>query len=92
MRVAAPLALRNGDREKSAKMASSRAGEAGLTRLDRVVLLAADGLPHTEVAERCGDVGADGAPLGSSGMCRQGPGAGIPRSPTQPQLLTSRFR
>ena len=54
MRVAAPLVLRNGDREKLAKMASSRAGEAGLARRARIVLLAADGLPHTEVAERCG--------------------------------------
>jgi transposase len=48
------LVLRNGDREKLAKMASSRAGEAGLARRARVVLLAADGLPHTEVAGRCG--------------------------------------
>src|SRR5256885_16759431 len=54
MRVTAPLILRNGDREKLAKMASSRAGEAGLARRARIVLLAADGLPHTEVAERCG--------------------------------------
>ncbi len=54
MRVAAPLVLRSGDREKLAKMASSRAGEAGLARRARIVLLAADGLPHTEIAERCG--------------------------------------
>src|SRR5438045_8954448 len=54
MRVAAPLVLRNGDREKLAKMASSRIGEAGRARRARIVLLAADGLPHTEVAERCG--------------------------------------
>ena len=54
MRVAAPLLLRKGDREKLAKMAASRAGEAGLARRARIVLLAADGLPHTEVAERCG--------------------------------------
>ena len=54
MRVTAPLILRNGDREKLAKMASSRAGEAGLARRARIVLLAADGLPHTEVAQRCG--------------------------------------
>jgi transposase len=54
MRVAAPLVLRNGDREKLTKMASSRIGEAGRARRARIVLLAADGLPHTEVAERCG--------------------------------------
>jgi transposase len=54
MRVAAPLVLRTGDRERLAKMASSRAGEAGLARRARIVLLAAEGLPHTEVAEQCG--------------------------------------
>jgi transposase len=54
MRVAAPLILRNGDQERLAKMASSRIGEAGLARRARIVLLAAEGLPHTEVAERCG--------------------------------------
>jgi transposase len=54
MRAAAQLVLRNGDREKLARMASSRAGGAGLARRARIVLLAADGLPHTEVAERCG--------------------------------------
>src|SRR5437867_4564496 len=54
MRVAAPLVLRTGDRERLAKMASSRAGEAGLARRARIVLLAAEGLPHTGVAERCG--------------------------------------
>ncbi len=52
--MTAPLVLRSGDREKLAKMASSRAGEAGLARRARIVLLAADGLPHTEVAQRCG--------------------------------------
>ncbi len=54
MRVAAPLILRNGDQERLAKMASSRIGEAGLARRARIVLLAAEGLPHTEIAERCG--------------------------------------
>src|SRR5258708_2083268 len=54
MRVAAALALRNGDREKLARMASSRAAEAGLARRARIVLLAAEGLPHTEVARRAG--------------------------------------
>jgi transposase len=52
MRVAAPLALRNGDREKLASMASL-AGSAGAARRARMVLLAADGLPHTEIAELC---------------------------------------
>src|SRR5215470_6569433 len=54
MRVAAQLVLRNGDREKLVRMAWSRAASAGPARRARMVLLAADGLPHTEVAERCG--------------------------------------
>jgi transposase len=54
MRVAAALALRNGDREKLARMASSRAVEAGQARRARIVLLASEGLPHTEVARRAG--------------------------------------
>ena len=54
MRVAAALTLRNGDREKLARIASSRVAEAGLARRARIVLLAAEGLPHTEVARRAG--------------------------------------
>jgi transposase len=54
MRVAAALPLRNGDREKLARIASARAMEAGLARRARIVLLAAEGLPHTEVAKRAG--------------------------------------
>jgi transposase len=54
MRVATALALRSGDKEKLARIASSRAAEAGLARRARIVLLAAEGLPHTEVARRAG--------------------------------------
>jgi transposase len=54
MRVAAQLALRNGDREKLTRIASSRTTEAGIARRARIVLLAAEGLPHTEVAKRAG--------------------------------------
>jgi hypothetical protein len=54
MRVAATLALRKGDGEKLARMAASRADSAGVARRARIVLLAADGLPHTEIAGRCG--------------------------------------
>jgi len=35
-------------------MATSRAGDADLARRARIVLLAAEGLPHTEVAKRAG--------------------------------------
>ena len=54
MRVAAQLAVRNGDRKKLTRIASSRTTEAGLARRARIVLLAAAGLPHTEVAKRAG--------------------------------------
>ncbi|HXW88809.1 MAG TPA: IS630 family transposase [Streptosporangiaceae bacterium] len=54
MRVAAQLALRNGDREKLTRITTSRTAEAGLARRARIVLLSADGLPHTEVAKRAG--------------------------------------
>jgi DNA-directed RNA polymerase specialized sigma24 family protein len=48
-----PLAWRTGDREMLARIASSRAGSAGLARRARIVLLAAEGMAHTEIAERC---------------------------------------
>jgi transposase len=54
MRVAAALALRDGDREKLSRIASSRAAEAGLARRARIVLLAAEGLPHKDVARKAG--------------------------------------
>jgi transposase len=54
MRVAAQLELRKGDREKLTRIATSRTAEAGLARRARIVLLAAEGLPHTEVARRAG--------------------------------------
>lgn len=54
MRVAAPLTLRPGDEAELRKMASARSGPAALARRARVVLLAAEGLPNTEIAERAG--------------------------------------
>ena len=54
MRVATALVLRAGDREKLARIASARAADAGRARRARIVLLAAGGLPHTEVARLAG--------------------------------------
>jgi transposase len=54
MRICAPLELRNGDMDRLARMARSRAGTAGLARRARIVLLAADGIPNTEIAARVG--------------------------------------
>jgi hypothetical protein len=54
MRVAATLTLRSGDKEKLARIAPERAAEAGLVRRAGIALLAAEGMPHTEVALRTG--------------------------------------
>lgn len=54
MRVAAPLVLRDGDREKLTAMAVPGSGSAGAVRRALIVLLAGDGLAHTEIAQRCG--------------------------------------
>jgi transposase len=48
------LALRDGDEEELRRLASARSVAAGLARRARIVLLAAQGLAHTEVAERTG--------------------------------------
>ena len=50
----APLALRPGDEDELRRMAASQRGDAGLARRARIVLLAAEGLTHTEVAQRAG--------------------------------------
>jgi transposase len=54
MRVAAPLEIRNGDRETLLSWTRSSAVKAGLARRARIVLLAAAGVPNTEIAQRVG--------------------------------------
>ena len=51
---AAPLLLREDDREKLIRLVHSTSVRAGLAQRARIVLLAADGVSHTEVAERVG--------------------------------------
>lgn len=51
---AAPLGLRNGDRERLTLWTRSSTVPAGLAQRVRIVLLAADGVSHTEIAERLG--------------------------------------
>ncbi len=51
---AAPLGLRNGDRERLTAWTRSSTVRAGLAQRTRIVLLAADGISHTEIAERLG--------------------------------------
>jgi hypothetical protein len=49
---AAPLGLRDGDRERLTVWTRSSTVQAGLAQRARIVLLAADGVSHTGIAER----------------------------------------
>lgn len=51
---AAPLLLREGDREKLSRLVRSTSVRAGLAQRARIVLLAADGVSNTEIAEKVG--------------------------------------
>ena len=53
MRIA-PLALRDGDREKLVSLTRSSTVTAGAAQRARIVLLAGDGVSNTEIAERTG--------------------------------------
>src|SRR3954453_6922816 len=51
---AAPLGLRDGDRQRLTAWSRSSTVSAGLAQRARIVLLAADGVSHTEIAGRLG--------------------------------------
>ncbi|WP_082697120.1 IS630 family transposase [Kocuria rosea] len=51
---AAPLLLRQGDRETLQRLVRSTSVRAGLAQRARIVLLAADGVSNTEIAEKVG--------------------------------------
>jgi transposase len=51
---AAPLGLRDGDRERLSALTRASTAPAGMALRARIVLLAADGVSHTEIAERVG--------------------------------------
>ncbi|MBL7489259.1 IS630 family transposase [Frankia sp. AgB1.9] len=51
---AAPLGLRDGDRDRLEGLVRASSGRAGLAQRARIVLLAADGVNNTEIAERVG--------------------------------------
>jgi transposase len=53
-RAASALGLREGDRARLAAVTRSSAVRAGLAQRARIVLLAADGVSNTEIAERVG--------------------------------------
>jgi transposase len=54
MAVAAPLALRDGDRPRLEALTRSTSVRAGLALRARIVLLAAEGVPNAEIARRTG--------------------------------------
>jgi transposase len=54
MSVAAPLALRPGDRSGLRRLTRSSAVRAGVAQRARIVLLAAEGVPNAEIARRVG--------------------------------------
>jgi transposase len=54
MSVAAPLALRDGDKKKLTALVRSSSVRAALAQRARIVLLAAEGWPNTEIARRVG--------------------------------------
>ena len=54
MSVAAPLVLREGDQARLESLTRSSSVRAGLVSRARIVLLAAEGLPNTEIARRTG--------------------------------------
>ena len=51
---AMPLGLREGDRERLMSLIRASVVRAGLAQRARIVLLAADGVSHTEIAELAG--------------------------------------
>ena len=51
---AAPLLLRDGDREKPTRLVRFNSVRVGLVQRARIVLLAADGVSNTEIAEKVG--------------------------------------
>jgi Winged helix-turn helix len=53
-RAASALALRDGDRERLASMTRSMSVRAGLAQRARIVLLAADGVSNTSIADKVG--------------------------------------
>ena len=51
---AAPLLLRQGDRETLQRLVRSTSVRAGLAQRARIVLLAAEGISNTEIAQKVG--------------------------------------
>jgi hypothetical protein len=80
--VAAPLVLREGDRDRLKSLTRSSSAPAGLVKRARIVLLAADGISNTEIARMAG-VSADGDLLAEP-VRAGGPGRAWGRAPFGP--------
>ena len=80
---AAPLALRDGDRERLESWLRSSTIQAGLAQRARIVLLAADGLPNVEIADPGRGVAADGDQLARP-VCAQRDRRAVGRGPVRP--------
>ncbi len=59
-RSAAALVLGDGDREELTRLTRSSSVRAGLAQRARIVLLAADGMANTAIAEKGGGLASDG--------------------------------
>src|SRR3954471_24425571 len=95
---AAPLGLRDGDRERLTAWTRSSTVQAGLAQRARIVLLAADGVSHTEIAERLGGERQTG-PTGRGRYERSGlaglddrPRSGRPRTIDHARIITATLR
>jgi transposase len=97
-RPAPALVLRDGDRERLGKLTRSRSVRAGMVQRARIVLLAAEGLSNTDIAERVGatrpTVLAWRARYVASGLAglEDQPRSGRPRSIDHAGIVTATLR
>jgi hypothetical protein len=76
MYVAVAVRLRDGDRGRLEAITGVSTAPAGVARRARVVLLAADGVPNTEIADRLGMSGRRSRCGGAEGPLDSCGGAG----------------
>jgi transposase/transposase-like protein len=93
MRVAAPLEIRQKDRETLLSWTRSSAMKAGLAKRARIVLLAGEGVPNTEIAERVGvsrptvNLWRDRYATGGLAALADQPRAGRPREVDEAEIV-----
>jgi transposase len=93
MHVAAPLAIREKDRETLLSWTRSSGVKAGLAKRARIVLLAGEGVPNTETAERLGvsrptvNLWRDRYAIGGLAALADLPRSGRPRQVDQAEIV-----